>query len=135
MAFGFRDHAAQIEYGSQPLPESLMALDLPAVRRLGIHEAARRATAHLTRPGLDGFFIHLDADCLDDAIMPAVDDRLPGGLGAVELREALRMAMATGRVVGVEVTIYNPNLDEGGAAGRLLGSIIADALGTRAPTA
>ena len=37
---------------------------------------------------------------LDDAIMPAVDFRLPGGLAWEELVRALRLAMASGKVVG-----------------------------------
>ncbi len=37
--------------------------------------------------------------------------------------------MATGRVVGVEITIYNPTLDPGGAAGRNLAAALAGGLG------
>jgi hypothetical protein len=50
--------------------------------------AAADAIRHVTREGLDGFFIHLDADCLDDEIMPAVDYRIPGGLSWDELAVA-----------------------------------------------
>jgi arginase len=105
VAFGYRDHKDQEEYGSQPLPEELKALDLPAVRATGIEAAAREAVDHLTREELDGFFIHLDADCFDDAIMPAVDFRVPGGLSWDELTTTLRVALATGKVVGLEITI------------------------------
>lgn len=80
VAFAYRDHKDQEEYGSQPLPKEPNALDLLAVRAKGIEAAAREAVDHLSRTELDGFFIHLDADCLDDAIMPAVDFRVPGGL-------------------------------------------------------
>src|SRR5688572_906235 len=88
VAFAYRDHEDQKEYGSQPLPPVLKAIDLPRVRELGIEAAAREAVAHLTRAGLDGFFIHVDADCLDDAVMPAVDFRVPGGLAPDELATA-----------------------------------------------
>jgi arginase len=128
VAFGFRDHEDQREYGSQPLPAALTALDLPAVRRRGIEEASRAAVDHLTRPGLDGFFIHVDADCLDDSLMPAVDFRVPGGLGYDELATSLRIALASERAVGIEVAIYNPSLDERGEAGRGLVRVLADAL-------
>jgi arginase len=33
----------------------------------GIGVAVRETVGHLTREELDGFFIHLDADCLDSA--------------------------------------------------------------------
>lgn len=130
VAFGFRDMEEQAQHGSQPLPEALKAFDLPTVRRMGAGAAATAAVEHVARPELDGFFIHLDADCLDDAVMPAVDYRIPDGLTPEELSDVLKIALASGRAVGIQVTIYNPRLDESGEAGRLLARILLDALGT-----
>jgi arginase len=132
VAFAYRDHEDQEEYGSQPLPDELKALDLPAVRAMGVEAATREAVDHLTRPELDGFFVHLDADCLDDSIMPAVDFRVRGGLSWDELGVALRIAMASSKAVGIEVAIYNPRLDKDGSAGRGLVDVLAAALGTAA---
>lgn len=129
VAFAFRDHEDQQEYGSQPLPGELKTIDLPALRAMGIEAAAREAVEHLTRAELDGFFIHVDADCLDDGIMPAVDFRVPGGLSWDELGTTLRIALASGKAVGIEVAIYNPRLDEDGRAGRGLADVLAAALG------
>jgi arginase len=130
VAFGYRDAEEQAEYGSPPLPPTVRSIDLPRVRGDGIEAAARDAVAHLTRDdGPDrGFWIHVDADVLDDAIMPAVDYRLPGGLSWEELTTALRTALASQRAVGLEVTIYNPKLDPDGAGGRGLARVIGDAL-------
>lgn len=128
VAFAYRDHKDQEDYGSQPLPKELKVLDLPAVRELGVEAAMREALEHLSRAELEGFFIHVDADCLDDAIMPAVDFRVPGGLSWGELGTVVRTAMATGKAVGIEVTIYNPRLDEDGSAGRGLTDVLAAAL-------
>lgn len=128
VALAYRDHKDQEEFGSQPLPKELKALDLPLVREMGIEAATREAVDHLLRPELDGFFIHLDADCLDDAIMPAVDFRVPGGLSWGELEMALRIAMGSGKAVGLEVTIYNPRLDEDGSAGHGLSEVLATTL-------
>jgi arginase len=128
VAIAFRDHEDQAEFGSQPLPEELLAYDLYAVRRLGVEAAARAAVAHLTRAELDGVLIHLDADCLDDAIMPAVDFRMPGGLSWDELATVLRIALASGKAVGIEITIYNPRLDEDGSAGRGLVDVLVATL-------
>jgi arginase len=126
--FGFRDADEQVEYGSQPLPPTLRSFDLATVRRLGIDAAAHEAIAHVTRPELAGFWIHVDADCLDDAIMPAVDYRMPDGLTAHELETVLRIALASGRAVGFEITIYNPALDPKGTAGVTLTNILAKVL-------
>jgi arginase len=130
VAFGFRDARDQAEYGSQPLPRELLAFDMPTIDRRGIVAAAREAIAHLTRKELDGFWIHVDADCLEDSVMPAVDYRLPGGLTPEQLGTLLTMALESGRAVGLEVTIYNPTLDPGGRAGKLLADLLVNALST-----
>ena len=128
VAFAFRDMEEQATYGSQPLPDALKAFDLPTVRRMGAIAAATAAVEHLARPELDGFFIHVDADCLDDAVMPAVDYRIPDGLTPEELSSTLKIALASGRAVGIEVTIYNPRLDKTGDAGRVLALTLVNAL-------
>ena len=75
--------------------------------------------------GVAGFWIHLDADVLDDAAMPAVDYRQPGGLSPAELREVLKLLIRTERAVGITITIYNPLLDPDGTAGRgLVGAVV-----------
>jgi arginase len=133
VAFGFRDAEEQAEYGSQSLPAELRAFDLAAIHELGIEAASRAAVAHLTRDGVAGFFIHVDADCLADDVMPAVDYRLAGGLSWDELATTLRVALASGQARGIEIAIYNPRLDANGAAGHRLSQLLADVLGTRAP--
>lgn len=132
VAFGFRDADEQRQYGSQPLPADVLALDLMAVRRMGIQQATGVALERVARSTVEGFFIHLDADCLSDRIMPAVDYRLPDGFEWNELESILTLAMASDRAVGLEVTIYNPTLDEDGSAGRALTSVLVAALGTSA---
>ena len=131
VAFAFRDAEEQARYGSQPLPPALLALDLARVRQFGAEAGAREAVRHLTREnGPDGgFWVHLDADVLDDTIMPAVDYRMPDGLSWTELIAVLRIAMDSGRAVGIEVTIYNPKLDPDGASGQGLTATLVEALG------
>jgi len=63
---------------------------------------------------VDRFWVHLDADVLDDAVMPAVDSRQPGGLGQAEFIEALRVLLRSGLAVGMDVTIFDPDLDPTG---------------------
>ena len=131
---GFRDAEEQARDGSQPLPAALLALDLAAVRAAGAPAAAERALAHLTRPDApDRFWIHVDADVLDDAVLPAVDYRQPDGLSPDELATILAAALATGRVAGIEVTIYNPALDPDGTAGAALTGVLACGLRGAAP--
>lgn len=128
VVFGMRDAEEQAAYGSQLIPPALRTYDLASIQRLGAETAAAAAVAHLTREGLDGFFIHLDADSLDDALMPAVDYRMPGGLSSEQLTTTLKLALASGKAVGIEVTIYNPELDPDGAAGRALTDLLVAVL-------
>lgn len=125
---GFRDADEAASYGSQPLPPKVRAIDLEGVRRMGAEAGAYEAVGHLSGRGLDGFWVHLDADVLDDAIMPAVDYRLPGGLSWDELETVLRTALGSGRAVGMEVTIFNPRLDHDGSVARALVDTIVSAL-------
>lgn len=111
VVFGFRDLDEQRHYGSQPLPPGVCAMDLAEIRRVGMAPALARALAHLNRPELEGFWVHFDADVLDDAIMPAVKYHLPDGFSWDEMTAVLRAALASDRAVGLEVTIYDPTLD------------------------
>jgi arginase len=115
---GYRDAVEAARNGSRPLPDTIHAQDLSALRRKGAASAARDAIAHLTRPDLDGFWIHLDLDVLDDAIMPAVDYRLADGLSFAELETVLHAALRSGRALGMTVSIFNPALDQTGGIAR-----------------
>jgi arginase len=127
VAFGFRDAEESRKYGSQDIRETrIHAFDLDEVRELGAAVAAGQAAEILRRNGVEGFWIHVDADVLDDAVMPAVEYHLPGGLSWDELSATLRALMATGQAVGVNVGIFNPAMDaDGSIARRLVSCLVA----------
>jgi len=125
VAFGFRDAAQQREYRSQDIRETAIhAFELDEVRERGARVAAEQAVGILLRDEVEGFWIHLDADVLDDAVMPAVDYRLPGGLSWDELSVVMRVLMTTGQAVGVNVGIFNPALDPDSSIARGLVSCL-----------
>ena len=106
--------------------------DLSAVRQIGVGEAAARAVETLETNGVDGFWIHLDADVLDDALMPAVDSRQPDGLSYAELIELLKVLLRSDLAVGMQVTIFDPELDSTGEiAGEFASAIVAGLTGGR----
>jgi arginase len=106
--------------------------DLSAVRQIGVGEAAARVVETLESNGVDGFWIHLDADVLDDALMPAVDSRQPDGLGYAELIELLRVLLRSDLAVGMQVTIFDPELDSTGEiADEFTSAIVAAFTGGR----
>ncbi|MBC7984252.1 MAG: arginase family protein [Candidatus Obscuribacterales bacterium] len=127
VAFAFRDEQEASKYGSQPLAPDITAIDLATIRSSGIEAATSQALSRLTST-TQGFWVHLDADALDDAIMPAVDYRLEGGLSWEELAVTLRMALATNHCVGLDVTIFNPHLDTDGAITRTFVDTLVEAL-------
>ena len=116
VVLGRRDAADAEEHGSQRIEDTAIeVIDLVSVRKVGAETAAVRGIERLSSQTLIGFWVHLDADVLDDAIMPAVDYRMPGGPSWYELAVVLRAAAASGRMVGINITIFNPKLDRDGA--------------------
>jgi len=79
--------------------------------------------------GLDGFFVHADVDVLDPSVMPAVDAPDPGGLTYDELVGVLRPLLAAPGCVGLEITIFDPDLDPDGKLAAELTDRFVTALG------
>jgi arginase len=95
---------------------AITVVDLFEVQKTGTGRALEKVLATLTNPDLEGFWVHLDVDVLDDALMPAVDYRHPGGLTWQETAEILGGLLASDGARGLEVTIFNPRLDPDGAS-------------------
>ncbi|MFD7257036.1 arginase family protein [Streptomyces sp. NPDC059874] len=122
--FGLRD-------GDPDLAElraaGIHAATVGAIRDRGAGPVARFALDGLHPPVTDGFWVHLDADVLDPGVMPAVDSPDPGGLIPDELAELLGVLVSSPRCVGMNVTVYDPDLDPDGRAGALLADLVAGA--------
>lgn len=126
VVFGFRDMEEAGRLKMPPLSATaLKTLNLLQIRESGIAEAVNDALRTLRKNDLDGFWIHLDADVLDDEIMPAVDSRQPGGLSYEELTEILRLSFSSGGAVGMHIGIFDPELDEtGGIAAKFAEAVV-----------
>jgi arginase len=121
VVFAHRDAALAHKYGSQDVRATDMTvMDLGEVRKAGAKAAAAAAVERLGTVDSKGFWIHLDVDVLDDAVMPAVDYRMTDGLDFDELAAVLRAAVGSGRAVGINITIFNPNLDPNRSVARNL---------------
>lgn len=128
---GHRDAVEAERFGSQPLPASVRAFDLPSLREVGAARVAAAARDQLEAPGCLGHWIHFDVDVLDDDIMPAVDYRQPDGLSWSEASEVLTEAIASPRARGLDVTIFNPTLDPDGRLAVELAELLLRVLGHR----
>ncbi|MFF8830882.1 arginase family protein [Streptomyces sp. NPDC015131] len=124
--FGIRDDDEEdrTELGALKIPVATVG----ELREWGVAEVAGAAVRSLETPVLDGFWVHLDADVLDPSVMPAVDSPDPGGLLPGELRPLLRTLVRSERCAGLNVTIYDPDLDPDGTAGALLTDLVVEAL-------
>lgn len=128
VAFGRRDNEEAARYGSDEPPHELLLIDLAHIRKVSVTKAIDAALGRLVRDDIPGFWVHIDADVVDDALLPAVDYRLPGGLSWHELELALTAAASSGRMLGLEVTILNPRLDDQDRGATKLAEVIVSAL-------
>jgi arginase len=76
--------------------------------------------------------VHVDADAVDGKLMPAVDDPAPDGFDWDETTALLRAIAQDDRATGIQLTIYNPDTEPDGVAGRALARAVGTAL--RVPT-
>lgn len=127
VVFGCRDAEEAARYGSQNVKNiNMHVFDLAHIRAAGVEETTKLAVKQLIKEEVAGFWIHLDVDVLDDRVMPAVDYRLEGGLTFEELSDILWILRASGRAVGIDITIFNPKLDaDGSIACKLVDAIAA----------
>ena len=130
VVFGYRDSSQSTQYGCQDIKKTTMinAVELVDVKKLGLKNTASLGIQTLLKNELSGFWIHLDADVLDDSIMPAVDYRLPDGITFPELSNLLKLLLLSKKAVGISVTIFNPTLDKDGSITRNFVSSIVEGL-------
>ncbi len=117
-----------------PYPEpaffkaKLNRIDLEAVRDAGVVFAASKAIKHMQAKNVDGYWIHVDVDVLSSYVMPAVDSPLAIGLTYSELSMLLQALLVDKLAVGIQFTIFDPDLDPNGRLARELVAMIAVAL-------
>jgi arginase len=127
--FGQRDRRQTMAEGSQQVTDTdIRVFELDSIRRRGVRQSCTRALAQLLRQPVEGFWVHMDADVIDDQEMPAVDYRLPGGLALEELHTVLDLLLASHKAVGLDLTIYNPALDPRGTMAAELTNLLAASL-------
>jgi arginase len=77
----------------------------------GANATARRVIAKLEAGGLDQVWLHVDLDVLDQSVMPAVDSPGSPGLDYSQLTELVYALCTSGRIIGTNFTIYDPERD------------------------
>ena len=117
---GRRD-AGQPWYGHGALAASAI-LDLPDAELLAhdVGELVAALLRRVTADDLEGFWIQLDADVLNPAVMSAVDSPEPGGLMPSELVQLLAPLVRHPLALGLSLTTYDPAFDADRSGARQL---------------
>ena len=111
------EYVGDVEAAGIPVWPALKIADDPSA-------AARGVLEHLDE--LEGFWVHLDVDVLDAKIMPAVDSPDPGGIDHAQLVELLRPLLAAPTCMGMDIGIFDPDLDpDGRYAAELTDTLVA----------
>ncbi|MFI8527024.1 arginase family protein [Promicromonospora sukumoe] len=116
------------EYTAELAGTELLVRPVAAVREAGAAAVGRAALDRLERAETDGFWVHVDADVLDPTVMPAVDSPDPGGLDLPEVLELLTVLCASPRCVGLQLTVFDPDLDPDGGLAASLADLLVDVL-------
>ncbi|MGH2989676.1 MAG: arginase family protein [Solirubrobacterales bacterium] len=117
---GYRDKRESRTHGMVQ-PE-----ELPGLRHLSVDEVRGEGPAVAGERVAAGFvsdlpvWLHFDVDVLDQAVFPATDYLMPGGMSWDELTAALAPLASVPKIVGVSLGCYNPDRDPDGACGRTL---------------
>jgi len=107
---------------------------VPELRSDGAARSAQWARGVLQ--DCDGYWVHIDVDVLDPAVMSAVDAPDPGGIAYAELELLLAGLVSSPRCLGVEVTVFDPDYDPDGVhAAELVDMLVAGLAPVRIPPA
>jgi arginase len=102
------------EYENEIKQSSATYISLTELRKQGIANCVKSFLSHIENKNLDGFWLHIDVDVLNDSIMPCVDSRTPDGLTYQEFNDLTSYLFESKNLSGLEITILDPDLDPTG---------------------
>lgn len=105
------------------------------IQRIGIAELGERVARRLAQRGLERVWLHVDLDVLDERVLPAVDTPGRPGLDYDQLARLVETLLGTGRVIGLDVSVYDPELDPDGTHAARIADCLATALAPITATA
>lgn len=102
------------EYENEIRQSKATYISLEILRKKGIRECAVSFLSEIESKNLDGFWLHIDVDVLNDLVMPCVDSRTPDGLTYDEFNELTFILFKSNKLAGLEITILDSDLDKTG---------------------
>jgi arginase len=110
------------------LETAITQIDVFWAREQGMPAVLERAFATLDRTPELPFWTHLDVDVLDQIVMPAVDSPGSPGLDYDEVATLLRGFLSSPRCLGLNVTIFDPDLDSEGVYATRLARMLSEGI-------
>lgn len=102
------------EYENEIRNSAATYLSLQELRKQGISKSIQSFLSEVKNKNLEGFWLHIDVDVLNDSVMPCVDSRTPDGLTYDEFNELTSYLFQSEKLSGLEITILDPDLDPTG---------------------
>jgi arginase len=102
------------EYENEIRNSTATYLSLEMLRKQGIENCVSAFLSQIEANNLDGFWLHIDVDVLNDSVMPCVDSRTPDGLTYAEFNELTSYLFQSEKLSGLQITILDPDLDPTG---------------------
>jgi arginase len=106
-------------------------LNIQGVLAKGIDNAARQVVTRLESRAMGRVWLHVDVDVLDQTVMPAVDSPGSPGLNYQQLGLLIGELCQSGRIIGADFTIYDPERDPHAEYSKLLVDCIAQGIRNR----
>ncbi|GLW28988.1 hypothetical protein Areg01_19280 [Actinoplanes regularis] len=125
---------AQDEYRLDLQAAGIVTRPVPILRAEGAARSAQWARDQLV--DCAGYWVHVDVDVLDPAVMPAVDAPDPGGIAFPELELLLTGLVESPHCLGVEITVFDPDYDpDGRYAAEITSAVVSGLAPVRSVTA
>ena len=100
-----------LQYYGDILRTEITQFTAQTVLAEGIGPASRQVIARLEKRGLEKAWLHVDLDVLDQSVMPAVDSPGRPGFDFSQLAALAGALAASGRILGANFSIYDPERD------------------------
>lgn len=123
VVLGIREHD---EYRLDLAAGGFAVRTVTALRSAGAARSAMWAREQLS--DCAGYWVHVDVDVLDPAVMPAVDAPDPGGIAFAELELLIAGLVASPDCLGMELTVFDPDHDPDGSYARELVEMVVAGL-------
>jgi arginase len=116
VALGPRDASEMTEVGHARIDSLVTFRDDVWLNSASAHDLLEVAAPATSGP----WWLHVDLDVLSTSALGAVDYPQPGGLTWRRLERTVGLLVADGGCVGASVGVYNPDLDRGASAKRIV---------------